>query len=145
MQWYWKGDFVKSLPDAAIQAHLEHAAKLPSSLSLMHLYPIDGAVHRKASGDTAWNTRDAVWSMVIAGIDPDPGKAEQLKKWARDYWAAVHPFDLEGAYPNFMMDDEGEERIKASFGDNYPRLAALKKKFDPTNLFRINQNIRPAG
>jgi FAD/FMN-containing dehydrogenase len=145
MQWYWKGDFVKSLPDAAIQAHLEHAAKLPSSLSLMHLYPIDGAVHRKASGDTAWNTRDAVWSMVIAGIDPDPGKAEELKKWARDYWAAVHPFDLEGAYPNFMMDDEGEERIKASFGDNYPRLAALKKKFDPTNLFRINQNIRPAG
>jgi hypothetical protein len=144
MQWYWKGDFVKSLPDAAIQAHLEHAAKLPSSFSLMHLYPIDGAVHRKASSDTAWGNRDAIWSMVIAGIDPDPRRAEEIRKWARDYWAAVHPFDLEGAYPNFMMEDEGEERIKASFGTNYPRLAALKKKFDPANLFHINQNIRPA-
>jgi hypothetical protein len=111
----------------------------------MHLYPVDGAVHRKARGDTAWNNRDAIWSMVIAGIDPDPAKATEIKKWARDYWAAVHPFDLEGAYPNFMMDDEGEERLMASFGDNYPKLAALKKKFDPTNLFRINQNIRPAG
>jgi FAD/FMN-containing dehydrogenase len=145
MQWYWKGDFVKTLPDSAIQAHLEHAAKLPSTFSLMHLYPIDGAVHRKASGDTAWNNRNAIWSMVIAGIDPDPAKAAGIKRWARDYWTAVHPFDLDGAYPNFMMDDEGEERIRASFGDNYPRLAALKKKFDPTNLFRINQNIRPAS
>jgi hypothetical protein len=81
--------------------------------------------------------------MVIAGIDPDPGKAAEITKWAKDYWAAVHPFDLEGAYPNFMMDDEGEERIKASYGGNYPRLAALKEKFDPTNLFHINQNIRP--
>jgi len=144
MQWYWKGDFVKSLPDAAIAAHLEHAAKLPSTFSLMHLYPIDGAVHRKAGGDTAWNNREAVWSMVIAGVDPDPAKAGAVRQWARDYWAAVHPFDLAGAYPNFMMEDEGEERIRASFGDNYPRLAALKKKFDPANLFRINQNIRPA-
>jgi FAD/FMN-containing dehydrogenase len=145
MQWYWKGDFVKSLPDAAIQAHVEHAAKLPSSFSLMHLYPIDGAVHRKASGDTAWNNREAVWSMVIAGIDPDPAKADEIQRWAKDYWAAVHPFDLAGAYPNFMMEDEGEERIKASFGNNYLRLATLKKKFDPANLFRINQNIRPVS
>jgi hypothetical protein len=145
MQWYWKGDFVKTLPDAAIEAHLEQVAKLPSAFSLMHLYPIDGAVHRKARGDTAWNTRDATWSMVIAAVDPDPSKAAELKKWARDYWTAVHPFDLEGAYPNFMMDDEGEGRIKASYGDNYGRLTALKKKYDPANLFRVNQNIPPAA
>jgi FAD binding domain/Berberine and berberine like len=144
LQWYWKGDFVKSLPDSAIDAHIEHAAGAPSYFSLMHLYPIDGAVHRKAKGDTAWNCRDATWSMVIAAIDPDPGKAASLKKWATDYWTAVHPFNLAGAYPNFMMDDEGEGRLRASYGDNYPRLAALKAKFDPTNLFRINQNIRPA-
>jgi FAD/FMN-containing dehydrogenase len=145
LQWYWKGDFVKTLPDAAIDAHIEQAAKVPSEASAMHLYPIDGAVHRKARGDTAWNTRDATWSMVIAGIDPDPGKAGKLKKWARDYWTAVHPFDLEGAYPNFMMDDEGEERVKATYGDNYARLTALKKKYDPANLFRVNQNIPPAA
>jgi hypothetical protein len=103
MQWYWKGDFVKTLPDAAIEAHIAHAAQAPSYFSLMHLYPIDGAVHRVGKHDTAWGARDAMWSMVIAGIDPDPAKAATLKSWATDYWAAVHPFNLEGAYPNFMM------------------------------------------
>lgn len=145
MQWYWKGDFVDTLPDAAIAVHLAHAEKLPSTFSLMHLYPIDGAVHRTAKADAAWSARDATWSMVIAGIDPDPAKAAELKAWATEYWTAVHPFDRAGAYPNFMMGDEGEGRIKASYGDNYPRLAALKRKFDPTNLFKSNHNIRPAG
>jgi hypothetical protein len=83
--------------------------------------------------------------MVIAGIDPDPAKASELKSWATDYWSAVHPFNLEGAYPNFMMADEGEGRIKAAYGANYVRLGALKAKYDPGNLFRVNQNIRPAA
>jgi FAD/FMN-containing dehydrogenase len=143
LQWYWKGDFVKSLPDAAIEAHLAAAAKLPTPLCAMHLYPIDGAVHDTAKGDSAWSTRDATWSMVIVGVGPDAGQAGALKKWATDYWTAVHPYDLGGAYPNFMMDDEGDARVKASFGDNYPRLSQLKGKFDPGNLFRLNQNIRP--
>ena len=128
MQWFWKGDFVTSLPDAAIDAHVAHAAKTPSYFSLMHLYPIDGAVHQKSKGDTAWGARDATYSMVIAGIDPDPAKAGQLKDWATAYWKAIHPYDLAGAYPNFMMADEGEDRVRASFGDNYPRLRALKAK-----------------
>jgi FAD/FMN-containing dehydrogenase len=145
MQWYWRGDFVKTLPDAAIDAHLEQAANTPSELSLMHLYPIDGAVHRVAKGDTAWNCRDATWSMVIAGIDPNPKNAKTVTRWTKSYWEAVHPFDLGGAYPNFMMDDEGDARLKATYGDNYVRLAAVKKKYDPTNLFRVNQNIRPAA
>ena len=123
---------------------LPASAQTPSELSLMHLYPIDGAVHRVGSGETAWSCRDATWSMVIAGIDPDPVKARQLKEWATAYWEAVHPYDLAGAYPNFMMADEGEDRIKASFGDNYPRLRAAKAKYDPTNLFRLNANIKPA-
>ncbi|MER8843670.1 FAD-binding oxidoreductase [Mesorhizobium australicum] len=144
LQWYWKGDFVKTLPDAAIDAHIEQAAKVPSEASCMHLYPIDGAVHRKADDETAWNCRDASWSMVIAGVGSDPGQAPALKKWAKDYWEAVHPFDLGGAYPNFMMEDEGEARLKATFGHNYWRLTQLKKEYDPDNLFRINQNIRPA-
>jgi hypothetical protein len=145
LQWYWKGDFVKALPDAAIDAHLANAAKLPSVLSGMHLYPIDGAVHRPKKDATAWNCRDATWSMVIYGVDPDPKNAPTLKKWARDYWEAVHPFDLDGAYPNFMMDDEGEARLAATFGDNYKMLAVLKKKYDPSNLFQVNLNIRPAA
>jgi hypothetical protein len=145
LQWYWKGDFVKTLPDEAIEAHLAHAAKLPTVFSAMHLYPIDGAVHRPKKDATAWNCRDATWSMVIFGVDPDPTKAPALKKWTRDYWEAVHPFDLAGAYPNFMMDDEGEAQVKAAYGGNYKRLAILKKRYDLENLFRVNQNIHPAA
>lgn len=145
MQWYWRGDFVKALPDASIDAHIEQASRTPSELSLMHLYPIDGAVHRVGKGEMAWNCRDATWSMVIAGIDPDPRKAQAVTNWTKAYWKAVHPFNLDGAYPNFMMDDEGDARLRATYGENYPRLAALKKKYDPANLFRINQNIKPAA
>lgn len=145
LQWYWKGDFVKSLPDEAIDAHITQAANAPSELSLMHLYPIDGAVRRVAKDETAWSARDATWSMVIAGIDSNPQKADPLKRWGKAYWEAVHPYNLPGAYSNFMMDDEGEARIQATYGDNYSRLAELKKKYDPANLFRINQNIRPAA
>lgn len=143
LQWYWKGDFVKVLPDAAIDAHLEHAAKVPSEASCMHLYPIDAAVHSKAPGETAWNCRDATWSMVIAGVSSNPSDAPALKSWTRNYWQAVHPFDLAGAYPNFMMDDEGEARLRVTYGDNYERLGYVKKKYDPSNLFRVNHNIRP--
>ena len=143
-QWYWKGDFVKTLPDAAIGAHLVHTARLPSPTSAMHLYPIDGAVHRRKPDATAWNRPDATWSMFIVAVDSDPKQAPALRKWAQQYWEAVHPFDLSGAYPNFMMDDEGEARLLAAYGDNYQRLAALKKKYDPGNLFRVNHNIRPA-
>jgi FAD/FMN-containing dehydrogenase len=143
LHWYWKGDFVKTLPDEAIEAHLAHMETIPSALSAMHLYPIDGAVRRVKKSDTAWNARDTTWSMVILGLDTDPAASPRLRQWARDYWAGVHPFNLAGGYPNFMMDDEGRERLEATFGDNYPRLAALKKKFDPANLFRVNQNIRP--
>lgn len=145
MQWYWRGDFVKTLSDDAIDAHLAQAANTPSELSLMHLYPIDGAIHRVGKGETAWSCRDATWSMVIAGIDPDAKKAGDVTQWTKAYWEAVHPYDLGGAYPNFMMDDEGDARIKETFGENYGRLQAVKKKYDPTNLFRVNQNIRPAN
>jgi hypothetical protein len=101
-------------------------------------------VHAGTRTGSAWATRDATWSMVIVGIDPDPANAAAIKSWARDYWSAVHPFDLAGAYPNFMMDDEGEQRVRASFGENYERLAVLKGKYDPTNLFHVNHNIKPA-
>jgi FAD/FMN-containing dehydrogenase len=144
LQWYWKGDFVKALPDAAIDTHIAQAAKAPSELSLMHLYPIDGAVHRVPKDATAWNAREATWSMVIAGIDSDPKRADALKRWGREYWKAVHPFNLDSAYVNFMMDDEAAGRVQTTYGDNYKRLASVKAKYDPKNLFRVNQNIQPA-
>jgi FAD/FMN-containing dehydrogenase len=145
LQWYWKGDFVKELSDEAIDLHVKHAAQAPSALSLMHLYPIDGAVHKVGPSDTPWGAREARWSMVIAAIDPSPSKAKDLKKWGRAYWEAVHPFNLGGAYVNFLMDDENDGRVQASYGANYKRLSEIKKKYDPKNLFRVNQNIRPAA
>lgn len=144
LHWYWKGDFVESLPDAAIETHIRQAASAPTDECLMHLYPIDGAVHRKGKTDTAWNCRDATWSMVIAAIARDAAQAGELKVWARDYWQSVHPYNLDGAYPNFMMEDEGDTRLRATYGENYSRLTALKAKYDPQNLFRVNQNLRPA-
>ena len=145
LQWYWKGDFVKELPDAAIDAHIASIAKAPSALCLMHLYPIDGAVHRVKPGDTAWSARDAKFSMVIAAIDSDPAKAGDLRNWGRAYWEAVHPYNLGGVYVNFMMDDEADGRIQASYGANYQRLTHVKRKYDPNNVFRVNQNIKPAA
>jgi FAD/FMN-containing dehydrogenase len=83
--------------------------------------------------------------MVIAGISRDPAQADALKTWGRSYWQAVHPFNLEGAYVNFMMDDEAPGRVQATYGENYKRLAAVKAKYDPQNLFRVNQNVLPAA
>ena len=145
LQWYWKGDFVKDLPDEAIDAHITEAAKAPSEISLMHLYPIDGAAMRVAKDETPWGGRDATFSMAIAAVDPRPSQAEALKSWGRNYWNAVHKFNPGGGYVNFMDADEGEARVKASYGEHYERLAAIKRKYDPANLFRVNQNIKPAA
>jgi FAD/FMN-containing dehydrogenase len=141
LQWYWRGDFVNQLSDEAIDAHIAQARKSPSPLSLMHLYPINGAVHRLGRNETAWNTRNATWAMVIAGIGADPQKASEISGWTRQYWEAVHPYSDGGGYVNFMMDDEDGSRLRATYGDNYERLVALKGKYDPTNFFRVNQNI----
>jgi len=145
LQWYWKGDFVKDLPDEAIDVHIAEAAKAPSEISLMHLYPIDGAAMRVAKDETPWGGRNATFSMAIAAVDPRPSQAEKLKSWGRAYWNAVHKFNPGGGYVNFMDADEGEARVKASYGEHYQRLAAIKRKYDPANLFRVNQNIRPAA
>jgi FAD/FMN-containing dehydrogenase len=143
LQWYWKADFVRELSDEAIALHAEHGARLPTMLSTMHMYPIDGAAGRVKSDATAWAYRDAKWSSVIVGVDPDPAKRDQITTWARDYWAALHPHSAGGAYVNFMMD-EGEERVKATYGKNFAKLQKVKKKYDPQNVFRSNQNIKPA-
>jgi len=144
LQWYWKADFVTELSDEAIRLHVEHGARVPTPLSTMHLYPVDGQVHRVAPDATAFSFREATYSMVIAGIDPDPANREKLSTWAKDYWNALHPYSAGGAYVNFMMD-EGIDRVQATYRDNYQRLAAIKARYDPDNLFRVNQNIRPQG
>ena len=141
-QWYWRADFVKEIPDDAVQAHAKFGAQMPTMQSTMHLYPIDGAVHDVGPTDTAWGYRDAVWGSVFAGVDPDPANAERIRRWSVDYFEALHPHSAGGAYVNMMMD-EGQDRVRASYRDNYDRLARIKATYDPGNLFRVNQNIQP--
>jgi FAD/FMN-containing dehydrogenase len=142
LQWYWKADFVDHLTDESIAKHLEHGSKLPSMFSTMHLYPINGAVHRVGSADMAFSYRKTRWSEVIVGVDPDPANKDKIVNWARAYWDDVHPYSAPGAYVNFMME-EGEARVEATYGANFARLQAIKAKYDPGNLFRVNQNIAP--
>ncbi|GAC1599781.1 MAG: FAD-binding oxidoreductase [Ramlibacter sp.] len=143
-QWYWRADFVNELSDEAIARHVEHGANLPTMQSSMHLYPIDGAVHRVGRKDTPFTYRDAKWASVIVGVDPDPANRDLISGWCKTYWEALHPYSAGGAYVNFMMD-EGQERVQATYREHYGKLAALKHRYDPGNLFRVNQNIRPAA
>jgi hypothetical protein len=144
LYWYWKGDFVNELTDEAIDLHVKHGFEMPTMLSAMHLYPIDGKPNQVGPDDTPWGHRQAKWSEVIVGVDSDPANTEAISAWAKEYWEALHPHSAGGAYVNFMME-EGEDRVKATYGSNYERLAAIKQKYDPANLFRVNQNIKPAG
>jgi len=144
LQWYWRAHFVNELSDEAIAEHVRFGATLPSMHSTMHMYAINGAASRVGKQDTAWNYRDATWAQVMVGVDPDPANKEKLIRWTKDYHDALRPYCAAGAYVNFMMD-EGEDRVKATYGDNYQRLVAIKDKYDPQNLFRVNQNIKPSG
>lgn len=143
LQWYWKADFVNQLSDDAVKLHVKFASELPTAHSTMHMYPINGAAHRVGKDDTAWSYRDATWAMVMVGVDPNPAKKDAIVSWARDYWQALHPYSAGGAYVNFMMD-EGEEGVQATYRGHYERLAAIKAKYDPGNVFRVNQNIAPS-
>ena len=144
LQWYWRADFVNELSDEAIALHVKHGSRMPTMHSSMHMYPINGAAHRVGNDETPWAYRDANWAEVIVGVDPDPANNDRIVPWTKDYWDALHPYSAGGAYVNFMMD-EGQERVQATYGDNYDRLVAIKNQYDPTNLFRVNQNIRPKG
>ncbi len=142
LQWYWNADFVTDLTDEAIDPHIQSANQLPSVHSTMHLYPINGAAHSMGKNETAWSYREANFVQVIVGVDPDPANNQRTIAWSKDYWRRMHPYSAGGAYVNMMMD-EGQERVQAAYRDNYARLAQIKAKYDPQNLFQVNQNIKP--
>jgi FAD/FMN-containing dehydrogenase len=143
LQWYWRADFVDELTDEAIAIHAERGPELPTMHSTMHLYPINGAAHNVGRKDTAFSYREARYGQVIVGVDPDPANNERMTAWAKDYHDALHPHSAGGAYINMMMHDEGPDRVRASYRDNYDRLVEVKRRYDEHNLFRINQNIAP--
>jgi FAD binding domain/Berberine and berberine like len=141
-QWYWRGDFLREIPDEAVALHAEYGRRLPTWKSTMHLYSIDGAVHDVGPDETAWAYRDATYSEVIAGVDPDPVSLPALRDWCVSYWEAQHPYSAGGGYVNFMMN-EGQDRVRATYGSHYDRLAVIKATYDPDNFFHVNQNIEP--
>ncbi len=142
LQHYWKANFVTELTDDAIAAHLEHGPKIPVVNSTMHIYPINGAAQRVAPDSTAFAYRDATFATVIAGMWPDPADNDANTAWVKDYYAATAPHSEEGGYVNFMAEDD-QSRIRANYRGNYDRLAETKRRYDPDNLFRHNQNIQP--
>jgi FAD/FMN-containing dehydrogenase len=144
LQWYWRTDFFREISDAAIDVHRKYGPQLPTGHSTMHMYPVDGAASRVPEGGTAFPYRDGGWAGVIVGVDPDPANAGLISQWARDYSDELRPTAAGGSYVNFMMQ-EGADRVRAAYRGNYDRLARIKERYDPDNIFHINQNIRPAG
>jgi FAD/FMN-containing dehydrogenase len=143
LEWYWKADFINELSEEAIALHVAHASDKPTALSTMVLHPVNGAASRIAKDATPWSYRDATWAGVIAGVSSDPSDRERITSWAKRYWEDLHPFSAGGAYINFIMD-EGQSQIEATYKGNYERLRGIKRRYDPTNFFRVNQNIKPA-
>ena len=141
-QMYWKADFVNELSEEANALVVKYSKRKPVGPSLIAFHPIDGAASRVQSEATPWSYRDARWAEVIVGSTYDPDENDQIIAWARETWEALHPFSAGGAYVNFMMD-EGGDRVRESYRGNYGRLAEIKAKYDPGNLFHVNQNIRP--
>jgi FAD/FMN-containing dehydrogenase len=143
-QWYWRSDYVAEIPDEAVAIHADFAQRLPTLKSTMHLYPLGGAAAHVANDATAFSYRDAGWVQVTVGVDPDAAEVGPAIEWTRDYWDALHPYSMGGGYVNMLMDDEGQERVRSTYRENYDRLAQIKRRYDPDNLFRVNWNITPA-
>lgn len=139
---YWKAAFLSELSDGAINAHLDFGSRVPSVQTAVHIYPIDGAVHRVGVTDTAFPNRNARFSPVIACHWEDPGDTEANIAWVRDYAAALQPYSETAGYINFM-DGDDQGRVAENYGPNYGRLREIKAKYDPGNLFHVNQNIKP--
>ncbi|WP_326958160.1 MULTISPECIES: FAD-binding oxidoreductase [unclassified Arthrobacter] len=140
---YWKAAFLSELNDGIIDVHLDFARRVPTVQTAVHLYPIDGAVHQVGAADTAFPNRSARFSPVIACHWQDPADTAANIAWVRDYAAALQPYSETAGYINFM-DGDDQGRVAENYGPNYARLREAKAKYDPQNLFHVNQNIVPA-
>jgi FAD/FMN-containing dehydrogenase len=144
LQWYWKVDFFEEITDEAIAVHRRYGETIPTPLSAMHMYPMDGAAARVPEDATAFAYRNGGWTGVVAGIDPDPANMPAATRWAQQYWQQLHDTSAGGGYVNMMMEDDGRERVRAAYRGNYDRLVQIKRRYDPTNLFHINHNVSPS-
>jgi FAD/FMN-containing dehydrogenase len=144
MQQYWKSHFAREISDAAVQTHLIHGARTPTIQSGMFIYPVDGACQRVSESETAFPNRHANFATMIAGGWPNPAENERNIAWVRDYYEALRPYSQGGGYVN-VASGEDSASARVNYRQNYLRLVQVKTKYDPANLFRLNQNIVPAG
>jgi FAD/FMN-containing dehydrogenase len=144
LQQYWKGNFVRELSDKGIEAHLPHAVRVPCVESGTFIFPLDGACRRVPPDAVAFPYRHATFAVVISGAWRDPAANDRNIRWVREYHEAVRPYSEEGGYVNFMSGDD-QDRVSINYGANYDRLVALKSRYDPGNLFQMNQNIKPVS
>ncbi|MCL8010031.1 FAD-binding oxidoreductase [Streptomyces sp. AS02] len=139
---YWKGTFTHGMSDGAIDAFVEHGATTPSIQSVTVVYPLDGACRRVGPEETAFSYRDADYSIALSGTFTTRAECEDQKGWVRGFNQALEPHSMEGGYVNFI-DGDDQYRVQANYRGNHPRLTALKRRYDPGNLFRLNHNIAP--
>jgi FAD/FMN-containing dehydrogenase len=143
---YWKSTVLRSIDDGVLDAIIEGASTCPSALSATLIEFYGGAINRVGTQDTAYPLRDALYALNAISAWTDPADDAANVAWTRGIWEAMHPFSAGSVYVNFLgVGDEGDERVRAAYGPNYARLAQVKAKYDPTNLFRLNHNIRPAA
>ncbi|MER8887307.1 FAD-binding oxidoreductase [Mesorhizobium sp. M0816] len=140
-RYYWKAQFMREITDQAIDTMLAAYMAAPSE-SLLVLQQVGGAISRVPMDGTPYANRDALYDCFPISIWDNPSDDETHIRWARDLWDAMRPFSTGGVYAN-NLGEEGTDRVLAAYGENYSRLAALKNKYDPTNFFRLNQNIKP--
>ena len=140
-RYYIKSDFMNALDEGAIDTLVERFAAVPSPLSILFVFRFGGAATRVPKGDTAYFHRDAVYDLECISGWIDPADDAKNVGWTRETWDAMHSFASGGVYVN-GLEEEGEDRVKAAYGGNYDRLLSLKNKYDPANLFRLNQNIK---
>ncbi|MDE2362690.1 MAG: FAD-binding oxidoreductase [Hyphomicrobiales bacterium] len=143
-RYYWKAQFLREIAGPAIEAILDGYARAHSPSSLLVFQHVGGAIARVPPSETAYANRDAIFDCFPIAIWDNPVEDGVNMEWARSLWSAVAPFSTGGVYAN-NLGDEGADRVRAAFNDNYDRLASLKSRYDPANFFRLNQNIRPGG
>ena len=144
--YYVKSEFLPALSDDIIDTLVEHASRITSPLSVIAGFHLGGAISRVDENATAYSHRDAAYSLIFNTAWIDPDESEKHIQWTRAFWKAIQPFSIGGAYVNFQSQDEGEDRVKTTYGTaKLERLSALKQKYDPTNFFRLNRNIKPTS
>jgi FAD/FMN-containing dehydrogenase len=140
---YWKSSFVRELSDDAIETLVDKFSTCPSPMSGVLFEQIHGAVTRVSSTETAFPHRQPAYSFLLVSQWMDPAESDRNIAWARETYAAMEPYMAARRYVNYMGESEGEDPAPAAYGANYERLRSIKAKYDPENLFHMNQNIRP--